>query len=316
MPLPSPIKWRSQVILVKPETVYGTDPNPAGANAILMNDVTFLPMEGEDISRELVKPYLGNQPTLPSNLRAQLTGSTEIAGAGTAGTAPAWGPLARAAGLAETIVPATSVTYSPASDEHESVTFYVWIGPTLYKSTGARVDAVMEFVAQQIPRIRWTVTGLWEAPGDQPPATPVFTAWKQPLIVTSANTPVFQIDGTDLVLRRLALNIGNQVEPRLLVGREAIEITDKRETIEATVEATPLAYFDPFDLAKKGEDGGLVPLALTHGLDAGNIVSLNAPACQLQRPAGFEQQQGVAEWPLRLVPLPNAGDDQFSIMLT
>jgi hypothetical protein len=47
----------------------------------------------------------------------------DLVGSGTAGTAPAWGPLIQACAFAEVIVASTSVTYNPVSsglqDDHD-----------------------------------------------------------------------------------------------------------------------------------------------------------------------------------------------------
>jgi hypothetical protein len=47
--------------LVKIETDYGTDAVPTGAaNAVQFNDVTVNPMAGGEVSRDLLKPYMGH----------------------------------------------------------------------------------------------------------------------------------------------------------------------------------------------------------------------------------------------------------------
>ena len=48
----------------------------------------------------------------------------ELAGSGTAGTAPRYGALLQACGLSETIVASTSVTYAPVSSAFSSATIY------------------------------------------------------------------------------------------------------------------------------------------------------------------------------------------------
>jgi hypothetical protein len=314
--MPEAIKWRSKIILAKIEAAYGIDSAPTGAaNAMLMTDVAFQPMEGEDVDRNLEYPFLGYQGTISAALRAVLTGSTELAGSGALGTAPAWGPLARACGLAQVINPGVDVTYLPASDGHESVTIYFWIGGTRQVLRGVRGTGVLEIPAQGVPRIRWTLTGLWVKPTETARVTPDLSAFKAPQVASHANTPTFTVNAVSLVLRNFSLDLGNQVEPRLLIGREEIKIVDRAETISAIVEAVPLTTFDPFTRAEQGESGS-VPMQIVHGTVAGSIITIAAPKCQVQRLNGYENQQNVLEWPLRLRPLFTAGDDQFSITLT
>jgi tail tube protein len=309
-----PIRWKSKVLLAKIEATYGLDPAPTGvANAILATDVVLAPMEGDDVSRNLERPYLGGQETIPVALHSTLTFSTELAGSGAAGTAPLWGVLARACGCAEVITAGVSVAYSPISLSMESVTFYFWIGTVKHVMKGARGKPVSTLNAQGIPVIRWTFMSLFTMPVDAAQAVPTLAAWQEPLVATKANTPTFTINGVALVLRSFTFDFGNDVQQRLLVGKEEILIVDRAETLACQVEAVALATFNPFALAQART---LVPVNIVHGTVAGNIVTIAAPTAQVQRLSGYENQQNVLEWPLRVDPKPNAGNDQFSITCT
>ncbi len=311
--MPEPIRWKSKIILFKLETTYATDSTPAGANAIYATEVRLTPMEGNDVSRELELPYLGAQGTIPAELHAKLSFRVELEPSGTAGVAPAWGPLLRACAVAETIETDTSVTYNPVSNGHESGTLYLWIGSTRYVSSGVRGNCMMMWTAQGIPYLQFELTGLFTQPSEQTRPTPVLAAWKKPRLATSANTPTFTLNEVDFVLRSFQLNLGNEVENRFLIGAESIVITDKQDAIECTVEAQPLSDFNPFSLAAAQTE---IPVELVHGTGAGRIATLDVPAAQMQRPQGLEGTQNIKEWPLRLVPLPTAGNDQWTLVLT
>ncbi|RJF70868.1 hypothetical protein [Rhodopseudomonas palustris] len=309
-----PVFFRLKVLLAKLESSYGVDPTLTGAaNAILAKDVTIRPMEGQDVSRDLIQHYLGGQATIPTGLHTIIEFSTELAGSGAAGSAPAWGPLLRGCGCAEVISTGVSVAYSPISEAMESLTIKFWLGGTLHALKGARGDATLSIDAQGVPAIRWTFTGLWVAPTDVARPTPSLTAFKKPLVASAANTPSFTIDAVPLVLRSWSLKFGNKVEPRLLMGQESILITDRAETLDVVVEVTPLSVFDPHVLANAQT---LTSSTIVHGVAAGNIVTVSTPACQVRRPTGYQNNQGVAERPLTLTPLPASGNDQFSITLT
>lgn len=307
------IRWRDRVILAKIEAVYGTDSVPTGAaNAVVMTDVTLQPMEGQDLPRELLQPYFGNQGSLSGSYTVVMSGSTELAGSGAVGTAPAWGPLARACALNQTVNAGVSVVYSPITDSQDALTIYFWRGNTLHKILGARGTAVLNVTAQGIPRIRWTFTGLFVDPADVAQAVPTFTPWKKPLVATKANTPLFEIDDAPFVMRKFEINLGNDVQPQLLINHEDVPIVDKAETIDITIRSVPLATFNPFAKAKSKTP---IKIEFTHGTVAGNICSIVAPACELA-PPGFENAQGIEEWALKAKPLPAAGNDQFTITLT
>ena len=156
-------------------------------------------------------------------------------------------------------------------------------------------------------------TSLFVQPAETARGTPVLTAFQRPQLATRANTPTFTLNAVAFVLRELSLDLGNQIEPRFLIGTEEILITDKAETVEATVEAQPLSAFNPFALAAAQT---AVPLVLVHGVGAGRIATLTVPAAQMQRPQGLSNAQNIKEWPLRMVPLPTTGNDQFTLLLT
>lgn len=308
------VSFRSKILLVKTETTYGVDSVPTGAaNAVQGVDVQVMPMMGEDKSRDLDLPYFGAQPTVPNGLHAKITFKVELAPSGTPGTAPAWGPILRACGVAQTIVASTSVTYNPVTAGHESVTIYLYIGATLYRILGARGTCTLTVGAQDIPMLAFELTGLFTTPAEGARPTPVLTAWQRPLVASMARTPVFTVAGTALVLRSLALDFGNQVETRFLIGSESVLITDRADALSMTVEAEPMSLINPYTLAANQTP---VAVVLTHGTVAGARATLNVPTAQMQRPEGVEGNQNLAEWPLKLVPLAAAGNDQWTLVLT
>lgn len=308
------IRWRQKVLLAKIEAVYGTDPAPTGAlNAILAQNIALTPMDGNDLSRELELATLGAQATLPVELSMQITFEVELVPSGTAGTPPAWGPLLRGCGLAEVTDAGVAVTYNPVSTGHESLTLKLWIGGTLYALVGARGTVTLALDAQTNPKLRFEFRGLFTLPAEQAPAVPALDNFQVPDPVTSARTPVFTLGGQALVMRSFSLALGNSVEGRFLVGSEQVIITERAELIETRVEALALTTWNPFQIAR---DQTRIAVALQHGTLPGRIATIAAPSAQVQRPQGLENQQGIKEWPLRLVPLPVSGDDQWTLTLS
>lgn len=309
-----PIFHRTKILLFKTETTYGTDPVPTGAaNAVLGVDFKLMPMEGQDLSRALDMPYMGAEPTIPADLHMKMSFKVELAPSGVAGTPPAWGPLLRACGCAQTILAATSVTYNPVSSGHESGTFYFYLGATLYKMMGARGTAKFTIGASAIPYVEFDFTGLFTVAGEGTRPTPTLTGFVKPQSASKTNTPVFTLGGVSLVMRQFALDLGNQVETRFLINSESVLLVDRSEKIDVTVEAEALTVINPYQLAANQSTQAIV---LQHGTVAGARATINAPLAQMQRPSGLENSQNIVEWPLSLVPLPNTGNDQWTLVLT
>lgn len=100
-----PFLNRKRIAFVKIETTYGVDSAPTGAaNAVLARVSDPAPIEGDTVSRDLIRLYYGNSEQLPTAIYSKVSLEVELAGSGTAGVAPAWGPLARACGCSETVL--------------------------------------------------------------------------------------------------------------------------------------------------------------------------------------------------------------------
>lgn len=308
--------WREKTLLFKTEVTYGTDAAPTGAaNAIVATDVSLSPMEGQDTSRELELPWMGGQATIPTGLHRKLSFKVEAKASGSPGVAPVVGPLLLSCAMAEVVVATTSVTYSRVTSNHKSATIYLNIAGILYKMLGARGTVQLKVTAQGIVYWEFEFTGLFSQPEDQ--AVPAVTIASQlsafPQIANTTNTPVFTLGGTAHVLRSFGLNLGNQVTPRLLIGKEEIVIPNFAESVEAQIEAVPLATLNPYALAVSGATQALI---LQHGIGAGKIMTVNVPRAQHQRPGSPTQADGIVEWPLKMLPLPNTGNDQLTIVYT
>jgi len=118
------------------------------------------------------------------------------------------------------------------------------------------------------------------------------------------------------LLSAYSFDFGNDVQQRLLIGRESFIIVDRNEAISAKVEALPLTTFDPF--TKANDPNARLAVNITHGTAAGLTTAIAAPNCQMARLASYENSQKILEWPLKMKPLPNsgAGNDQFTVTLT
>lgn len=319
--MPNPIRWNSKLALAKIETPYGVDPTPAAANALLLTEITLQPMEGEDISRNLELPYFGAQETIAAGLRATFSATFELVGSGQTGVAPAWSPLMRSLAIAEIVTPDSvpgthdgMVEYVPVTDNPESMALWFYIGPTRYVILGMAGTGKIVFNAQGIPVVQGTWTGLFKLPTDQ--AKPVgidLSNFVEPQIVSKATTPVFTIGGTTLKARSFELDFANDVQPRMLINDERILIVGRDEKISLTVEAVPMATYNPYLAAQTPKPKA--EIVVEHGTVVGRKVKIEAGQAAQNRPGAPTNQNGIVEWPLVFVPLPLAGNDQWKITL-
>lgn len=296
-------------LLAKVEAVYGTDAAPAGAaNAMQVSNVEITPLAGQDRSRELVLPYFGHQGAILVQNHVTLAFDVEIAGAGAAGTAPAYGPLLLACGLSETVDAGVDVKYAPDAAEPDAVSLYYVLDGVRHIGLGARGTVTVTLTPGDIPRFRFSMTALLGTITDQAMPAIDLTDFITPVPVSKANTTM-ALHGWSAIAESLSLDLGNSVEGRFLIGYEGIRITGRQSVGTAVVEAKSIATVDWFGRAQAHTKGAL---AVQHGTVAGNIVQFAAPAVQIGRPTQG-QSQGIANYSLPLMLTPSAGNDELVI---
>lgn len=306
-------KWRKLRMLAKIEDTYGTDAVPTdAANGVRITNVTFTPVEGDEVKRDLMLPYLGNQGVDLAGIYGKIEGDIELAGSGTPGTAPAWGVLARMCAKAETITAGVDVVYSPISSNEEAGTVYWHHDGVLHVLLGVRGKITGDVTAKKHPILKVSLSGLLGTITDESMTTPILTAFKKPIIVSKAATTL-TIGGVAMAAESFQFDYGETVTPSFLIGSESIEITDRSATGTAVVLARALSEFDPFAKALAPDrEAARVAVRLTHGTTAGNIIQIDAPAVEIGKPSPG-QTDGVMTYSLPLSFCPVAGDDELTI---
>lgn len=302
-------RFNKLAMLVKTEATYGTDPVPAVADAIISKNVSITPIEGEEVNRDLLLPYLGNQGTILTAMYGRVEFDVEIAGAGAAGSVPKYGSLLRAAGLAATVTAGTSVVYSIVEDAVESAALYFISDKVQHIFLGSQTNVAMNFVPNQIPSFRITMMGLLGTITDVGAMPAVnLTGWTTPVPVSKANT-TFTLHGWAATAENVSIDLGNVLTPRMLIGDERILISDRKSTGSAVVAAKSLAEVDWF---AKARSSARAAMTLQHGITPGNIVQVSAPAVQIGKPTQG-QTNNIVNYTLPLQLCPNNGRDELTI---
>lgn len=308
------LKSKALLVLAIAELVYGTDPTPTGANAILTSNAQLSPLESSTVARNIDRPTFGADQQLHVGVHAMLTFEVELVGSGTLGTAPAWGKLLKACACKETIVAATSVVYTPQTDSTESLTLYFFLDGQLHKLLGARGTFTLTGDSQTIPKLKFTFTGLWVEPLSQaaPTALAGWDAFQIPDPVTFDYTPTVQLHGLASVFKSFSFDHGNQVTYFDNPGERKVEITDRDSKGSVSIIAPKLSDRNYFAIAKANTLGAL---SFVHGMDDTKRVALVSPRVQLLQPKyGDDQGRATLEANLSFVPT-NAGDDEWQLRL-
>ncbi len=310
-----PLLSRKRLILAKSEATYGVDSTPTGAaNAILVRNLEITPLQADTVSRDLIRPYLGTSDQLLAQTRVEVSFEVELAGAGAAGTAPAYGPVLKACGLSETVVASTSVTYAPVSATFSSATIYYFNDTIRHKLTGCRGSFTLNAEVGAIPFITFNLTGIYNAPTDETVPTPTYANQAAPLIFKNGNTSNFSIFSYSGCLQSLNFELANEMIYRELVGcSKEVLITNRAPSGTCVIEAPSIATKDFFTIANGSTTGSI---SFQHGATAGNIVTFTTAQSDIGSPT-YSDQDGIQMLNLPYLAIPtSAGNDELSLAYT
>jgi hypothetical protein len=309
---------RKKFLIAKEESTYGTDPTPVGgSDAIQVTNLEVTPIESDNVQASAFQGFIGNSTrgTLVANKRVSVTFDVELAGSGSAGTAPAFGPLLKACGLSETIVASTSVTYAGVSSSFDSVTIYCFYDGTRHKITGSRGSVTFNFTAGQFATASFNFIGIYNAPDDTA-LSGTFTVANQAaaLEVNDTNMTTATFFGeTSQRIESLDLALNNELIYKETASSKEVLITNRAPGGTAVIEAPAVGTTDFFaDAVAASTASSNVVLGAT----AGNIVSLTTAQTDITG-VSYGDTNGVVSLSMPYLALPStSGNDELSLVFT
>lgn len=306
-------RWAIACIAAKVEGTEGTDAAPDATNANIVAENVSLSPDLPFFERPAVSPsYSQFEGSSGGPCIGTLTCDVKLAGSGVAGTPPGWADLLECCMWHETDA-AGSDTYTPGSAE-ATYTVRTYVDGKCYPMFGCRGDVSFDFNAGEPAVMHFKIMGVFQ--------TPTTTAILAPTY--SGATPVancggaFTLDSQPFRYKSFSVACNNKLTPRTVVsatypnGAISIAMTGRNMTgtmdPEAEVEAT-------YAFWTKWRANTAVALSLVIGATAGNICTITAPKVQYKSP-GIGNRDGLLTTPLDLYFARNAGDDEFSIVLT
>jgi hypothetical protein len=315
---------RNTVILVKIESPSGTDAVPTGAaNAMLVSEMSITPLDAKNIDRNLVRGYFGASEQLVGPASVKVTMTVELAGAGAAATAPAWGAplLASAAGEGLLTTP-NRVEYTPVSTALKTATIYYYDDGVVHKLVGSMGNCSLSAKVGDKPMLKFEFVGL-DAGMAVASAVATLTAWKTPVAMTKANVVDITLGATYAAgaisggvvypSTGLDLNFGNVVNFTPMLSSETVDITDRQSSGSIELDLTAAQEVSMMAVVKANTTQSL---ALTIGTATGNKILIHAPACQLSNPKKVDLNgKRLIGYDVRFVPTPaGSGNDEWRIV--
>jgi len=314
---------RNTVITLAIEATAGIDALPTGlANAMLVSEMTIDPLDAKDIPRNLVRGFFGGSEQLVGVASVKIGFTVELAGSGTAGTAPAYGPALIACAMAEgSLTTPPRVEYSPVSTGLKTATIYYYDDGVLHKAFGSMGNVAISAKAGERATLKFDFVGL--VGGETVAMTSgTYTAWKKPVALTKANVIDVTIGATYLAgalsggtvypSSGLELQLGNAVNFDALLSEETVDITDRDASgsVELKLTAAQEVAFMAIVRANTTQSIGF-----TIGTIAGNKIMLFVPAAQLRKPKKVDRNgKRLIGFELGIVPV-NGNDEVLLICL-
>jgi hypothetical protein len=314
---------RKTVILVKVETTSGTDAVPTGvANAMQVMDLSITPLDATNVDLNYIRAYFGAGESLVGTASVKCSFSVNLAGAGLAATAPAWGALLLGCASAETLglVTPNRVEYLPATDTLKTVTIYWYDDGVLHKLLGCFGNVKLSAKSGEGPKLTFDFVGLDGGVTSVANAAPTLTAWKTPVAITKANVTDILVGctyavgaltgGTAYNSTGLTLDWGNQVAFAPMLTTEEVVLTDRKVSGAMSLDLSAAQEVAFMGTVKANTVTGV---GFTIGTTSGNKIMLHMPAVQLINPKK-EDYQGKRLIGFDMRVLPVAGNDEIRII--
>lgn len=309
----SPMLLHRTQIAAKQETTEGQAMTLANTDAFLAFRQGDPQPNVKMYERSPYRESLSMLPSLPGERTAKLPFQVELTGSGTAGTAPFWGKLMKPCAFAETVTPATSVAYSPASLSIPSMTLAAYMDGVIYLIWGARgnLKLVLEIGKPGLLQFDFEACDFSQLDGA------LLTGVTYSAVIPPAFLgATFTLDGVAFLVNKVDIDFGNTLAPRpdpnAPSGTRSVLITGRKPKITLDPEMMLASTKDIWTMWKNGATGAL---ACTMGSVAGNTIALGAGQFQLE---GIKhgERSGLRTVNLTALLAMSSGDDEFSLTLT
>lgn len=310
--MPAPLLFKRAAVGAKIEGTEGTAESLVAADFDLEAENISIGPDLPFFAKEAVRPSLSKFKGTSGGPRLYRIGfEVEIRGSGTNTTPPSWFVLMRACGMGETIG-GSEVDLDPISTGWETLTLAVNTDGVQWLLHGGMGTFRITEVSGEPGKIAFEFLGVYNKPADVAmPVVPSYDDQDPEAFVGATAT----FGGNSFLFKTLEIDIANVLSPRekpsAAGGVFSVRITDRVPTFSIDPEMDNVSTEDFFgDLEAMTENA----IQIIHGLTAGNIIEVNAPAAQYE---GLEpvDRDGfvVLNASGRLNGATAAGDDELNV---
>jgi hypothetical protein len=146
-------------------------------------------------------------------------------------------------------------------------------------------------------------------------ATPVgvdMSGIKNPIGVTNANAD-FILYGSTVEMSTLTIDTGVVIEHMRYIGKESIELTDRKATLKTKVRTNDALYVGMMTNSELNTTGA-AQFILGHG--AGNTITFNLPQLQMKSSPSISWDKSLAHLDLEFGAVPGTKEADYSIVFS
>lgn len=258
----------------------GADYIAAGETGIAIETegLTIKPLAGSNVDRNLDNGKSGNSAKLRTGEHVTFSCNVEMAGSGTAGTAPTYAPLFLTSGFKETLVADTSVTYARIEDGTEQdATIYYYIAGTLHKILGVQTNLSASVAINGAGKFSFEGQGIYGGivSGALPAAD--FSSFLKPVVASAVHTSI-SCGGQTFDMNSFEFSENNEIDHDQGSLKNEMVITDWKPSGKMVVKAEDHTDYDPFAIVLAET---FAALSMSQGSTAGNIVTFTHDKVQL-----------------------------------
>jgi len=307
------LREQEQLIALKLESTYGVDSSPAGADAIMVSDITVRLLEGDVVQRANMQGFLGNQGSVRLNTYVSLDFAIELSGGGAVDTPPYYNSIYKICSHAEAVTASTSVDYTLVDTNLDSGAIYYQVGEHRHAILGVRGTLTWEFGTKGLPRLRFRGMGLYVAAIKSALAGVDFSTVLKPLRWTKDTVPTLTLHGQTVNAMSVTIEQGMSPEFLALIEEEEVILPSRSSTISIKFREDDVTTKDWFEAARANDVGAF---AMQHGVDVtndGRIFEFDAPNVDISNvERSFEQGIAYLTATCGIIPTAKGNDYTFT----
>lgn len=277
------LREQEQTIALKVESTYGTEEAPAGANALLVHDITVRVLEGDVAELNNMVGFLGHQGSARINTYCSVEFSIYLNASGEAGVPPAYSAVYEISSHAGVVTADTSVDYTLATSDQDSGTIFYMLGQHKHTLLGVRGSITFSFSSTGLPVLKFSGLGLYKAPAKVIGGlTGInFAGVLKPLPWTKATVDDFTLHGVALNGASFDFNQVMPAEYLALIGQEEIVQSSRKSTMSVKFREEDVGVDNWWEIARANT---IDEFSMQHGIDVtneGSIFQFAAPAVEV-----------------------------------